>query len=59
VCAKRLEKGRYRWPEAAGGQERVTLTGEELTLLLGGIDLAQTQRRRWYRSQSKDEVSAA
>jgi transposase len=52
VCAKRLEKGRFRWPEAASGQSRITLTQEELTLLLGGIDLSQTRRRAWYRTSA-------
>jgi transposase len=55
VCAKRLEKGRFRWPEAAGGQTKVVLSHEELALLLGGIDLAATKRRRWYRSIIQDE----
>jgi transposase len=49
VCAKRLEKGRFRWPEAAGGQAKVVLSHEELALLLGGIDLVRTKRRQWYR----------
>jgi transposase len=49
VCAKRLEKGRFRWPEPAEGRERIVLSHEELTLLVGGIDLAATERRRWYR----------
>lgn len=49
VCAKRLEKGRFRWPEAAGEQPRVLLSHEELALLLGGIDLSQTRRREWHR----------
>jgi transposase len=48
VCAKRLEKGRFRWPETAAGQTRMTLTAEEMALLLGGIDLSQTRRRVWY-----------
>jgi transposase len=55
VCAKRLEKGRFRWPQAASGQAKVTLTHEELTLLLGGIDLAETRRRPWYRGIGQDE----
>jgi len=46
VCAKRLEKGRFRWPKAEG--EKVLLSQAELALLLGGIDLLQTQRRRWH-----------
>ena len=40
VCAKRLEKGRFRWPEAEGSQPKVVLSHEELALLVGGIDLA-------------------
>ena len=50
VCAKRLEKGRFRWPEAGSGATKITLTHEELALLLGGIDLSQTKRRAWYRA---------
>ena len=50
VCAKRLEKGRFRWPEIRTGETKVTLTHEELALLLGGIDLASTRRRAWYRA---------
>jgi len=46
---KRLEKGRFRWPEATSGQTKVLFSQEELALLLGGIDLAETKRRRWYR----------
>lgn len=49
VCAKRLEKGRFRWPPVNGGEARVVLSYEELALLLGGIDLAGSQRRAWYR----------
>ena len=49
VCAKRLEKGRFRWPETSGEETKVVLSHEELALLLGGIDLADTQRRQWYR----------
>jgi transposase len=49
VCAKRLEKGRFRWPETDSRETKMVLTPEELTLLLGGIDLLQTKRRRWHR----------
>ena len=49
VCAKRLEKGRFRWPAVVGGQVKVVLTHEELALLLVGIDLAGSRRRGWYR----------
>jgi transposase len=59
VCAKRLEKGRFRWPQAAAGQTKVALSHEELALLLGGIDLAAATRRRWYRSGGADAPISA
>jgi transposase len=55
VCSKRLEKGCFRWPEAASGETRVTLTHEELALLVGGIDLAAARPRRWYRKVTVTE----
>jgi transposase len=59
VCAKRLEKGRFRWPQAGDAQGKVVLSHEELALLLGGIDLAQTQRRPWYRQVTRDVRTTA
>lgn len=47
VFAKRLEKGTFAWP-ADGTTRRLELRASELTLLLGGIDLARTRKRRWY-----------
>jgi len=32
-------------------QGRVTITQEELALLLGGIELARTRRKNWYRKE--------
>ena len=54
VCAKRLEKGRFRWPAIATAEAKITLTHEELALLLGGIDLASTRRRGWYRKSASE-----
>jgi transposase len=59
VCAKRLEKGRFRWPEVAEGEDRVVLSHEELTMLLGGIDLSRTRRRPWYRAVTAEEKKTA
>ena len=59
VCAKRLEKGCFRWPQAGDVHGKVVLSHEELALLLGGIDLAQTQRRPWYRQVTRDVRSNA
>ena len=49
VATKRLEQGTFAWPESApGGGRRVELRAEELAALLGGLDLGDTSRRRWY-----------
>jgi len=53
VCARRMEGGRLRWPEAEGG--RVQLSREEFALLLGGIDLKQTEKRKWFRRRLAEE----
>jgi transposase len=58
VCAKRLEKGRFRWPSAVSGQIKVVLSHEELALLLGGIDLAGSKRRAWFRRVISEEAEA-
>jgi transposase len=55
VCSKRLEKGRFYWPETGEAQGKIVLSQEEFALLLGGIDLAQTRRRRWYRNPVTEE----
>jgi transposase len=51
VCAKRLERGRFHWPEA--GQTRsVTMRPEELAMLVNGMDLAQARPRgNWHRRE--------
>jgi transposase len=53
-----LEKGRFRWPESTGGEAKVVLNQEELALLLGGIDLADTRRWQWYRRDVTPAISA-
>lgn len=47
LFAKRLEKGTFRWPE--GDETSIELSQTQLNLLLGGIDLRATRRRRWMR----------
>ena len=57
VCAKKLDGGRFRWPQRDSGVKKFVLSNEELALLLGGIDLAQTEHRKWYR-KAPAEASA-
>ena len=59
VCSKRLEKGRFRWPEAAADEAKVVLSHEEFVLLLGGIDLAQTRRCAWHRTTPASHQESA
>jgi transposase len=57
VCAKRIEKGRVHWPAVDRDQRKEVLSREELTMLLGGIDLTQTRQRNWYRKPLAEESS--
>ena len=57
VCARRMEQGRLHWPSSEEG--RVQLTREEFALLLGGIDLKQTEKRKWYRRAVEEEPAQA
>lgn len=51
VCAKRLEKGRFHWPNVEG-RNSVTMRSEELAMLVNGLDVKQTRQRNWYRKSA-------
>jgi transposase len=55
VCGKKLDGGRFRWPDADSTVKKIVLSSEELALLLGGIDLTQTRPRKWYRKARAEE----
>jgi transposase len=59
VCAKRLERHCFRWPEPEPGQAKIVLRHEELAMLLSGIDLGQARRRPWYRKAHDEESKNA
>jgi transposase len=42
---KRLEKGRFRWPEE-GDEATMTLTGEELSILIGSAKVESKLKRK-------------
>lgn len=49
VCAKRLERGRFRWPEKSQARS-VTMRPEELAMLVNGMDLLQARPwTNWHR----------
>ena len=52
VCAKRLEKGRFRWPSPGRSEDdatKVRLSAAALAMLLGGLDPVGVRLRRWMR----------
>jgi transposase len=53
VCARRMEQGRLHWPSSEQG--RMQLSREEFALLIGGIDLSATRKRKWYRRPQAEE----
>ena len=59
VCAKKLDGGRFRWPDADSTVKKLVLSSEELALLLGGIDLTQTRPRKWYRKPPAEEPTVS
>jgi len=52
VCAKRLERGRFRWPSPGQSEDdaaKVRLSAAALAMLLGGLDPAGVRLRGWMR----------
>lgn len=55
---KKLERGRFSWPQMA--TDRAEVTGAELAALLEGIDLSRARRLpRWNPTQGRDNVQPA
>jgi len=50
LCQKRLEKDRYPWPETAEAVQE--LSGEELTMLLRGINFFKAHKTLYYKNVS-------
>ena len=48
-----MEQGRLHWPSSEEG--RLQLSREEFALLIGGIDLSTTTKRKWYRRAPGEE----
>jgi len=51
ISSKRLEKGRFSWPGQGDENGKMRLSQEQLTMLIGGIELKQTRRKDWYRKE--------
>ena len=48
VLAKRLETGRFSWPEPSAAQAKLALAPEALALLIGGVELKRGSLKPWY-----------
>jgi transposase len=47
ILSKRLEKGRFTWP-AQAGVAKVQLQAEVLGMIMAGIDMTKTTRKKWF-----------
>ncbi|HEX5051114.1 MAG TPA: IS66 family insertion sequence element accessory protein TnpB [Planctomycetota bacterium] len=46
---KRLERGTFAWPlPATSDVKQIEMSSSDLAALLGGLDLRDAKRRRWY-----------
>ena len=48
VLAKRLERGRFSWPQPSTNKAKLALAPEALALLIGGIELKHGSLKPWY-----------
>jgi len=48
VLAKRLEQGRFSWPQPGEKKAKLALAPEALALLVGGVELSRATLRPWY-----------
>jgi transposase len=52
VLAKRLARGTFAWPAVDDDRQVIELRPDQLSALLGGVDLDRTTWRPWWRSPS-------
>ena len=46
---KRLEQGTFAWPlPSSSAETKIEMPSSDLAALLGGLDVANAKRRRWY-----------
>ena len=51
LCAKRLAKGRFDWPEEIAGVAKVAISATEFAALMDGLELTQTRAKLWWRKK--------
>lgn len=58
VLAKRLARGTFAWPAVDDDRQVVELRADQLSALLGGVDLDRTTWRTWWRSPPPASVAS-
>ena len=53
VLSKRLEQGRFSWPQPSAAQRKLALAPEALALLIGGVELGRGSLKPWYERDEK------
>lgn len=54
ICAKRLERGRFDWPQEMEGVSRITLSATEFAALVDGLELTRTRAKLWWRKKMSE-----
>jgi transposase len=49
LCAKRLGRGRFDWPEEIEGVAKVIINATEFAALMDGLELTHTRAKLWWR----------
>ena len=57
VCAKRLERGCYRWPAAEAGKTKIVFSHEEMALLLGASTWREAAGDRGFERPSMQRIA--
>jgi len=56
LCAKRLGRGRFDWPEEMEGVAKVAISATEFAALMDGLELTRTRAKLWWRKRVEQPV---
>jgi IS66 Orf2 like protein len=51
LCAKRLARGRFDWPEEIEGIAKVAISAIQFAALMDGLELTRTRAKLWWRKK--------
>jgi transposase len=54
ICGKRLEKGRFDWPQPMESVNKIELSHTEFSALVNGLQLTQTRAKIWWRKKAME-----